>query len=220
VTETDDSREIAALVAAWRQSPATSSRDLQQLISRWCTEATAHGIPVARQLEMLAVHGIHIGGGGGGSGPVFRCAYCGAYGGGGHGGLCPLGSAGIDGEQGLSGRLEGPLGPAGGTSGQQPGGRPAGRNKGDSMSEARQNLPELSRYAWEALAYLARDSGRTASEVGRGIGVTRSRAFVILRACQAHGLVAAGAKERGGFTWELTAAGGTASARHRESGPE
>jgi len=104
VTETHDSREIAALVAAWLRSPTASTRELQQLIGRWCAEATAHGIPVARQLEMLAVHGIHPGGGGGGAGlPAARCAYCGAYGGGGHGGLCPLGSAGIDGEQGLSG---------------------------------------------------------------------------------------------------------------------
>jgi len=103
MTETDDSRRIKALVAAWREKQQQDGdcRQLQLIIRNWCRDATAHGIPVARQLEMLHLYGIVLGGGGHGRDPdAPPCPYCGATEEGGHGGLCPNGSSGIDGAPG------------------------------------------------------------------------------------------------------------------------
>jgi hypothetical protein len=103
MTETEESRRIKALVASWRerQQQDGDCRQLQQLITSWCASATVRGIPVARQLEMLRLYGIALGGGGHDRNPdALACEYCGATGGGGHGGLCPNGSTGINGGPG------------------------------------------------------------------------------------------------------------------------
>lgn len=100
--------DIAVMVARWRQS-GQDDLALQVIIRAWCASATADGIPAERQLELLGMVGIHIGGGGGGTCPaVAPCPYCRAYGGGGHGGWCPNGYSGQVGDPPLA---DGPLEP-------------------------------------------------------------------------------------------------------------
>lgn len=100
MTETEDSREIAALVEAWRKTAVDpGGGELQAIVRRWCASATEHGISPARQVEMLLLHGVAIGGGGL---TGQECPYCHARGGGGHGGLCPNGTTGIAGERAQS----------------------------------------------------------------------------------------------------------------------
>jgi hypothetical protein len=111
VTETEDGRTIGAQLRAWQaQGGDERAVQLQRVIRAWCKTATAHGIPVPRQVEMLAHYGVALGGGGQGPDPsaVVPCGYCGATVPGGHGGLCPNGSLGVDGEPG------GPSGGGGG----------------------------------------------------------------------------------------------------------
>jgi hypothetical protein len=93
------------MITAWRTS-GQGDQALQSVVRAWCATATADGIPVARQLELLALCGVLIGGGGRGPNPGLPgCGYCGADPGidgpgAGHGGLCPNGITGIHGEPG------------------------------------------------------------------------------------------------------------------------
>lgn len=69
-----------------------SLRDQIRAVGDPLIEAGKNDLEV--RTEIYKVLGIGIGGGGGGTQESTspHCAYCGAYGGGGHGGLCPNGS--------------------------------------------------------------------------------------------------------------------------------
>ena len=83
--------QIAELVARWREE-GTNTGELQSIVRRWCAEVTAEGMPVDRQLHLLAMVGIVVGGGGQGRDPdVVPCPYCHATDPGGHGRHVPEG---------------------------------------------------------------------------------------------------------------------------------
>lgn len=101
MTDTEGGRKIAAYLNTWFERNDANARQLQQFLRLWCEEATAAGIPVARQVEMLNHYGVVLSAGGQGRDlTATPCPYCKRRPDGGHGGLCPNGSTGVNGEPG------------------------------------------------------------------------------------------------------------------------
>jgi hypothetical protein len=184
-------KDLAALVADWAAS-GRNGNELKTLIRSWCEQSTAAGVSTGRQVALLAVCGIVLGGGQGGEDSSdLECPYCHARGNGGHGGFCPNWvPAGI--------------------------GDPA-TWVGAAAALPAEELP-LSDYAWRVLRYLVTcTEGRaSASDVAAAFGSIgeNSRTFIFqqLLSLEHYGLVQRSRETTAPYLWSATPKGHAANA--------